>query len=303
MPIRPDSEGLPKGGIYSKKRSKPTNAYRKIRRKLSVTSARFPLIWYRHHGFRPEDVFLGSYPRSGTTWSRFVLFEMLTGQEGGFNEVNGFLHGVGSHKTGARILPNGGRLIATHEQYWPQYHKAIYLVRDARDVMLSEFAYTTALEFFNGDLDEFLDTFLRRKVNAFGPWQKHVSTWINSPIANTPNLLLVRFEDLRQRPEEGFTRIAKFLDLNCDAELIRRAIAHNAIDKMKEKEEIAPQRASVKGRFVRTGSVRGFQSKLSAAQLEMVEKYAGETLKRLGYPLMAELQTADEAELQPVAQP
>ncbi len=301
MPIRPDSEGLPKGGIYSKKRSKPTNAYRKLRRKLSVTPARFPLIWFRHHSFRPEDVFIGSYPRSGTTWSRFVMFEMLTGQEGGFNEVNGFLHGVGSHWTGARILPNGGRLIATHEQYWKQYHKAIYLVRDVRDVLLSEFAYTTALEYFNGDLDKFMNIFLTKKINAFGPWQKHVSTWLNSPIANSPDFLLVRYEDLRQRPEEGFTRIANFLGLSCDAETIRQAIAHNSLDKMKEKEEIAPQRASVKSRFVRTGTVRGFQSKLNPAQLDLVEKYAGDAMRRLGYPLRAELEAAEEAELQTVA--
>ena len=279
---------LPKRGLYSKQRSKPTNAYRKLRRKLSRTGLRAPLIWLRHHGFRPADVFLGSYPRSGTTWSRFVLLEILTGHEGGFDEVNGMLHGVGNQATGAPVLPGGGRLLASHEQYRKQYHKAIYLVRDVRDVILSEFAYTTALEFFDGDLDAFISDFLRKKVNPFGPWQKHVASWLDSPIGGTPNLLEVHFEDLRKNPVDGFSRIAEFLGVNSDRALIQRAIEHNSLAKMKEKERAAPQRASVKGQFVRSGEVQGWRAKLTPDQVQFIAQHAGDILQRLGYPLSGE---------------
>jgi hypothetical protein len=280
---------LPKRGLYSKQRSKPTSLYRKVRRKLSRTRLRYPLIWLRHHGFRPADVFLGSYPRSGTTWSRFVMLEILTGYEGGFDEVNGILHGVGNQATGARVLPGDGRLIATHEQYWKHYHKAIYLVRDVRDVILSEFAYTSALEFFDDDLDAFIRTFLEKKVNPFGPWQKHVASWLDSPIGGTPNLLVVRYDQLRKNPLEGFTRIAKFLGVNSDPALIQRAIEHNTLDKMKEKERQAPQRASVKGQFVRSGSVQGWRSKLTPEQIRFIEQHAGSVLQRIGFPLSTEI--------------
>jgi hypothetical protein len=288
---------LPKRGLYSKQRSKPTNVYRKLRRKLARTKLRAPLIWLRHHGFRPADIFLGSYPRSGTTWSRFVMLEILTGHEGGFDEVNGMLHGVGNQATGAPVLPGGGRLLATHEQYRKQYHKAIYLVRDVRDVILSEFAYTTALEFFDGDLDAFISDFLRKKVNPFGPWQKHVATWLDSPIAGTPNFLKVRYDDLRRNPLEGFTRIAKFLGVERDQAQIQRAIEHNTLAKMKEKEKAAPQRASVKGQFVRSGEVQGWRSKLTPEQVEFITKYAGEALQRVGFPLTGQA-AEGEPELQ-----
>jgi len=279
---------LPKRGLYSKQRSKPTNAYRKLRRKLSRTGLRAPLIWLRHHGFRPADVFLGSYPRSGTTWSRFVLLEILTGHEGGFDEVNGMLHGVGNQATGAAVLPGGGRLLATHEQYRKQYHKAIYLVRDVRDVILSEFAYTTALEFFEDDLDAFISDFLRKKVNPFGPWQKHVASWLDSPIGSTPSLLKVHYEELRKNPLEQFTRIATFLGVDSDPALIQRAIEHNSLAKMKEKERVAPQRASVKGQFVRKGEVQGWRAKLTAEQVQFIAEHAGSILQRLGYPLSSQ---------------
>jgi len=283
----------PKGGYYSKQRRKPTGWYRKIRRKFSLTPLRKPLLWYRHHGFRPEDIFLGSYPRSGTTWSRFVLYEILTGQEGGFDDVNGLMHGVGTQATGARLLPKGGRLIATHERYFKGYHKAVYLVRDVRDVILSEFAYTSALEFFRGDLDRFLDTFLRKKINAFGPWQDHVNSWLDSPIADTSNLLVMRFEELRQNPTENFARIADFMGVNPGAALISNAVAHNSLESMKEKERVAPQRASVKGRFVRTGSVQGWRAKLTPEQIQLIEHYAGSTLQRLGYPLSSQVEESE----------
>jgi hypothetical protein len=272
---------------------KPTSAYRKLRRKLSKTSLRIPHIWLRHRGITPADVFHASYPRSGTTWSRFTLFEILTGRESGFNAVNAGISGVGRHKHSPRVLPQDGRLIATHEQYRSDYKRAIYIVRDARDVVLSEFAYTTALEFFQGDLNEFLHTFLCGKINAFGPWQRHVASWLDSPIASTGNLLIVHYEDLRKNPLEGFARVADFLGVKVTTERIRRAIANNALTEMKKKERLEPQRASLKGRFVREGSVQGWRTKLSTEQVQFIERHAGSALLRLGYPLSSQASEAD----------
>jgi Sulfotransferase domain len=270
-----------------KMRKKPTSAWRKLRRQLSKTKLRVPHIWLRHRNITGADVFCASYPRSGSTWSRFTLYEIVTGQEASFHSVNGAFRGVGRHKFALPALPGGGRLISTHEHYRKEYKKALYVVRDARDVALSEFAYTRALEFFRGDLDEFLKVFLCGKISGFGPWPQHVNSWLNSPIAGTDNMLVVRFEDLRQDPAEGFKRMADFLGVKVDSERIQRAVANNALDKMKEKEIAEPQRASVKDRFVRSGSVQGWRSKLSAAQVQFVEQHAGSILQSLGYPVSA----------------
>jgi len=267
------------------KRRKPSSTYQKLRRKLSKTGLRAPITWLRHHSLVPADVIFSSYPRSGTTWSRFTLFEILTGRAAGFEAVNSTICSIAAHSNGPRLLPQNGKFIASHERYRPEYKRAIYLARDARDVALSEFAYTRALEFFEGDLDQFLTTFLCGKISAFGPWQRHVTSWLDSPIAATGNLLVVRFEDLRQNPREGFARMAEFLGVNVDEERIRQAIANNSLDKMKEKEEAEPQRASVKGRFVRGGAVQGWRGKLTPAQVELIERHAGSALARLGYPV------------------
>jgi Sulfotransferase domain len=276
-----------------KSRKKPTSAWRKLRRHLSKTKLRIPHIWLRHRGINPADVFFASYPRSGSTYSRFTLYEILTGREASFHAVNAAFRGVGRHEFGLGVLPGNGRLISSHEQYRKEYKRAIYAVRDARDVALSEFAYTRALEFFRGDLDEFLKVFLCGKISGFGPWPRHINSWLNSPIAGTDNLLVVRFEDLRQDPAEQFKRMAEFLGIGVDEERIRRAIANNSLDKMREKEQAEPQRASVKDRFVRNGSVQGWRSKLSAAQADFIEQHAGSLLRSLGYPVSAAVAESD----------
>ena len=274
---------------------KPSSAYRKLRRKFAQTRARMPLVWLRHRNFCSSDVFFASYPKSGTTWVRFALFEMLTGLPAGFRLTNQLMPEVGDHPKASRLLPGSGRLIPTHEHYRKEYHRAIYLVRDARDVLLSEFEFLKALDFVRDDLDEFISNFLLTRVSIFGPWQRHVSTWLDSPIAKTENLLLVRFEDVRQNPTVWFRRMAEFLGVEIDDDKIELAVANNSLESMREKERREPVRASIRARFVRNGAVRGWVSKLSPTQLSFIEQHTSSTLLRLGYPLSDQPRTAASA--------
>jgi hypothetical protein len=267
---------------------RPTSTYRRLRRKLSKTGLRIPHIWLHHRGLRSSDVFLASYPRSGTTWSRFTLFEILTGRTAGFAAVDETVRLIYG-PAGPALLPANGRFLCTHEKYRKEYKRAIYLVRDVRDVALSEFAYITALEFFRGDFDQFLKAFLYGKISPFNPWQKHVSSWLDSPIGSTTDLLVVRFEDLRNSPLQEFTRMAEFLGLDTNRDRIEQAIGNNELQRMKQKERAEPRRASVKGEFVRTGLVQGWRNKLTEEQLQLIEQHAGVALSRLGYQLASRL--------------
>jgi len=271
------------------KQKKPTSAYKKFRRKFARTPMRAPLVWWRHRGLNPSDMFFCAYPKSGTTWARFVLFEMLSGMPSGFKATNQQMPGVGLHHNALRLLPNGGRLVASHEYYRKDYHRSIYMVRDARDVLLSEFAFLSALEYYTDDLDSFVNTFLFTVVSAYGPWHKNVTSWLDSPIANNGNMMLVRYEDLRKDPVPLFAQMADFLGANVSEEKIRQAVENNSIQNMRKKEDKEPVRASIKGRFVRDGKVRGWVSKLTPEQVALIDKIAGPTLQRLGYPLGSEI--------------
>jgi len=263
------------------------SVYRNLRHRLSLTSLREPVVWKRHQGFRPNDVFMNCYPRSGSTWLRFMLAEIISGEPSvSFQKVNRTITGPGLHRNAPPLFAGGARLLHSHEKYRKEYAtRAMLVVRDARDVMISEHAYQCALGWFEGDLDAYIMPFLKGEVNAFGPWHEHARSWLDSPLAKRGDLLVIRFEELRKKTDETLQEILKFYGVPIDLQVIRSAVANNGLDRMKEKEKKDPQRASKRGRFVRTGSVGGWRNVLTPAQARLVEQYAGESLARLGYPV------------------
>ncbi len=266
------------------KAKKPENRMAKLRFRLSKTPLRGPVLWWRHRGLRPDDVFFSTYPRSGTTWTRFTMFEILTGEAATFESVNTLLMGIGRQTEARTLLPNNGRLIGTHEPFRKEYKRSIYLMRDVRDVILSEYAYMTALERFEGSMDHFLDVFFKGKVTGYGSWPRHVASWLDCPYYGTDRLFTIRYEDLRKNPEAGFTSMLNFVGIERTPEQVHRAVANNSVEQMRAKELKSPRKASIKGQFIGSGRVQGWRDKLSAAQLELIEYHAGEVMDRLGYP-------------------
>ena len=280
------------------------NTLKELRFKASRTKLRAPKSWREHRGLKSNDVMFASFERSGNTWLRFVLFEILTNDSAGFLNVNHLLPELGTHQDAKAVLPSGGRFIKTHHQYRSNYKRAVYLIRDLRDVMLSNWARDKEMGFSkyfdNGKgMDGYIESFLKGKVTRFGSWQSHVDSWVNCPLAKNGNLLVVRYEDLRKDTENGLLEILQFLDIKADRELIRRAVENNSLRAMREKEEKAKKSGATLGkgtllrkhnldredaRFVRSGSVGGWRDKLSDAQIAMVTKYAGEALVKAGYP-------------------
>ena len=263
---------------------------RKVRYTFAKTAARAPLVWIRHRNFRPGDVFVGSYPRSGSTWLRFMLLEILAGQASGFSNTNEMLPDVGKHQTGAPVLPGNGRLIKTHEPFRADYRKAIFLVRDPRDVALSEFAFHRALGLTGDDFDSYLERFLRGSVNPFGSWTSHTKSWLEAADSGRSQILHVNFEQLKRKPEPELGRIVDFLGMPEVKDRIPAAIENNSLARMKEKEKATPQRTSANGRFIRSGSAGGWQSALTARQAQLVQQYAGNLLARLGYSAVESLE-------------
>jgi len=255
---------------------------RKLRHAVAKTPVRTPLVWARHQSLKSSDVFFASYPRSGSTWLRFLLFDSLVGEPSAFNTVNQAIPDVKLHKEGMTLLPGGGRLIKTHEVYHPEYCRAVYLVRDPRDVALSEYAYQTALGLVDDDLDHYLPKFLMHGVNPFASWREHVDSWMTAPLG-PEQLLIVRFEDLRADAFQTLVQIVEFLGLTPDQGKIRAAIANNTVEKMKAKEKESPQRASKRGQFIRSGSSGGWRKNMTAAQAALFGEHVSEAMERLGY--------------------
>lgn len=231
---------------------------------------------------------IASYPRSGNTWLRFLLTKILTGNSAAFDDVNNVIPEIGIHRDALHLLPGDGRLIKTHEVYRPTYKRAVYLIRDVRDVLLSQYSRENELGLvWWGDFDTYLDRFLKGTVNGFGSWQEHIPNWLDSPLAKNGNLLPIKFADMRGKTQETLERIVDFLGFSVQREVIADAIADNTVDKMRAREASAQKlykTNSEEGRFVRKGSVMGWRDKLTEAQLDLIERRAGHTMARMGFP-------------------
>lgn len=265
-------------------------ALRKIRYVFAKTPLRAPLVWVRHRNIRPSDVFLASYPRSGSTWLRFMLLEILAGQTSGFSNTNEMLPDVGKHSSGYKVLPGHGRLIKTHEPFRNEYEKAIFLVRDPRDVVVSEFAFHRALGLADDDFDSYLGQFLRGSVNPFGSWISHTNSWLDAADTRRAQILPVNFEQLKANSAQELDRIVDFLGMPEVKERIPGAIANNSVARMKEKEKAGPQRTSKNGNFIRSGSAGGWYAVLTPRQAQLVQHYAGDLLAQLGYSAVESLE-------------
>jgi len=246
-----------------------------------------PLIWWRHRGLDSSDVHIASYPRSGTRWTMFQLIEILTGRPAEFDTIHDMIPLVGSHRRASPLLPGRGRLIQTHERYRVEYRKAIYLVRDVRDVVLSQYQRDKRINlYYTNSFERYLRAMLQGKIYGFAPWSAHVFSWLDSPLAQTRNLLVVRYEDMRTNAVETLAQIVKFLGVDADPEVIRRASANNALERMRAKEDMSTKwrPKQEEGRCVGKGAVEGWREKLTEAQVQLVQQYAGAALARMGYP-------------------
>ena len=251
-----------------------------------MTPLRAPLVWLRNKTLRDEDALVACYPRSGSPWFCFMLFEVLTGGESSFDSVDRHVPYVGKQFTSLPLLPEGGRVVRSHEPGPGGHKKAIYLVRDVRDVVVSEYFYERFTNTWCGTLDGFVHRFLKGRVNPFGSWMAHVDSWMNAAASPEVELTVIRYEDLRRDTEGSLGRALEFLGVGAPAERVREVIGNNAIAKMRQKEERSRyMRSKPKGsaRFVREGSVEGWRQHLTGDQLRLIEARAGEAMLRLGY--------------------
>jgi O-antigen/teichoic acid export membrane protein len=260
----------------------PNMQAQRFRYQLSMTPLRRPVTALRHRDVRPDDTFVASYPRAGSTWLRFLLQETLMGEPSTFPSVNRVIPQIGFHGNAYR-LPNGGRFIKTHEAFRTEYNRAIYLARDPRDVLLSEHAFQKALGLTAAEIDDYIEEFVHRRVNANGSWRDHARSWLDASERN-PNIRIFRFEDLRRDTPGTLREILDFLGVSADQNRILNAIRNNGVKEMRAKELATPQKTSKDGKFVREGASGGWRKNLTVEQAQRIDWAMQSELRRLGYP-------------------
>lgn len=232
-----------------------------------------------------DDCFLVSYPKSGNTWMRFLLANLLSTEDRDAPEIDfhSAVHYVPEYEVHTRALDSTPRprLLKSHSPYDPSFPKVVYLVRDPRDVYVSYFHYMRKRlpqgTSFGG--------FLRMPDLHPCHWHEHVAGWIDQP-----NVQLIRYEDMladthaQLRAFIGFWGGRQFSD-----EQIDRAVRASSFDRMKKLEEQngrpfkdeAHKRKSTD--FMRKGQSGDWVNYFDRTDLVYLADRFGVLMRRVGY--------------------
>jgi hypothetical protein len=249
---------------------------------------RRPIVALRHRGLVSEDAFIVSYPRSGTTWLRFLLCESIAGEAPAFGEVRHLVPYVGHQNACPAILGSRGRLIQSHERHKVGMRKVVYIVRNPLNVVVSEYRWQQRIGVFEGSFERFFEDFLEGRCNPWGGWDQHVNFWTGTPGARAGLLHVLRYEDLRADPRGSLTAALEFLEIDRTPAQVARAVAANSLESMRRKEESAPPGAFAQMRnrdirFVNRGSNTSWRDHLRPADAERLESRWAAALVSAGY--------------------
>lgn len=255
--------------------------------------ARRAVVRARHVPLTERDIVLASYPKSGSTWLRFVLISALTDRDVDFDNVRRISPPLGGLRGAEAIVPGGGRLVKSHDLpvFAPvgSRPRAIHLVRDGRDVAVSYFHHRTRKGLAPPTMDEYLDAFLRGDSGPFGSWQRHSLAWRDEVAAHPTSAVTIRYEDLRADPAATVLGLSDRFGLGLDAARVEQALTANDTSRMRAKESssqwLAENSADRSIAFVRAGRTGDWRETFDDAALARFRREAGEALTAFGYPL------------------
>ena len=164
---------------------------------------------------RSDDIFIVTYPRSGTTWMQMILYQLTT--EGAMDfphitKVSPWFERSLKEATAYDALPSP-RVFKSHLSYRkiPKGPcKYIYVARDGKDVAVSYYHFYTTHMGFKGTFGEFFERFLKGEVH-YGSWFKHVRRWWEH--RDDPHVLFLRYEELTADLPSTLRKIAAFCGL------------------------------------------------------------------------------------------
>lgn len=268
-------------------------------------------------------IWLASYPKSGNTWMRAFLHNLLLNSREpvDINSLHHFTLGEGNARFYNQFDPRPLSTLGEREimALRPKVHElltqafpdsvfvkthhflgeiegmplitmdhtagAIYMVRNPLDVVLSYAGH------FGVTIDRAIEEMASDGTGS-KPSDRNARQYYGSWSLNVsswtqnagPTLHVVRYEDMQDRSFETFAGVARFLGLSPPEERIERAIANSSFAALRAQEE---QHGFVERtehtRFFREGRVGAWKTALSEQQVAQIVSDHREQMARFGY--------------------
>ncbi len=220
-------------------------------------------VW-NHFKFRPDDIVVATYGKSGTTWTQQILCQLI------FNGAEGIDVSHLSPWVDLRIIPSEAiagleqiphrRFVKTHlpvdALVFSPKAKYLYIGRDGRDAIWSMYnhhanATQTWYDALNntpglvGDriekppasIHEYYQQWFEKDGYPFWPFWENVRSWW--AIRKLPNVKLMHFNQMKADLPGSIREIAQFLDVPIDEAKFSAIVEHCSFDYMKAHAELA----------------------------------------------------------------
>jgi len=215
-------------------------------------------IW-NDFNFRDDDIIIGTYAKSGTTWVQQIVSQLI------FNGEEGLPVAEMSPWLDLRVPPKEIKLPEVEKQTHRRFIKThlavdalvfspkakyIYIGRDGRDVVWSMYNHhTNANDFWYealndtpglvGDpierppatIQQYFHDWMEKDGYPFWPFWENIRTWW--AIRDLPNVKLIHFADLKADMPGEIRAIADFLEVSIDETKWEPILEHCSFDYMK----------------------------------------------------------------------
>ncbi|XP_014721703.1 amine sulfotransferase-like [Equus asinus] len=239
---------------------------------------------------RDDDVFIITYPKSGTIWTQQIL--SLIYFEGHRNRTEmvdtidrvPFLE-YNVHKMDHQKRPSP-RLFSSHLPYYlapkglkNKRAKILYVYRNPKDVLISYFHFSNLLVTLEAtdNIEQFMKRFLDGKVIG-SLWFDHIRGWYEHK--HDFNILFMMYEEMKKDLRSSVLKISSFLEKELSEEDLEAVVRKATFQNMKFdpqanydhviKHEIGTR--TNEGYFLRKGTIGDWKNHLTVEQNERFDR-------------------------------
>jgi hypothetical protein len=237
------------------------------------------------------DVFVTTFPRSGTTWTEQIVHLLVNNGEQGdqlLTDAVPWLETLPHRPNGMheflKTLPER-RLFTSHLPYslMPSLSgttaKVVYIARNPKDVAISMYFHSQSKVGYEGTWEVFFQQFLKGEI--FGTYFDHVLPWWQASQTNN-NILFLKYEDMKHDHKANVAKIASFLDLEVDEKLIDTVVALSSFKSMASGKttnfDWVPQKED-KPKHYRKGDIGDWRNHFSHEQSQEMDELFSEKMK------------------------
>jgi hypothetical protein len=228
---------------------------------------------------RDDDIYIATYPKSGTTWMQMLLHQLTTTGEIDFThiyDVSPFLDDA--LRLGADLEAfRSPRLLKTHMPYGeiPKGVRGrfIMVMRNCADVAASFFHHRRDYNDPQASFDSVFDNIFR--MHGTRNWFHYTREWCRNQYGRP--LLIVQYEEMKRDLESVAHRVIEFCGLDVHAREMPRILERSSFAFMKAHQDKFgdqpdhPRNRKVFDNFIRKGTVGDGQNYVSREQAELIE--------------------------------